>query len=425
MKKKSKRTLTPKLRFPEFRKESGWEEKNLSEITSVIFDGTHQTPTYTEAGIPFYSVENLISGNANKFISREDYELATKNNKPEKGDILLTRIGKIGFSQVVIWEQEFSVYVTLAVIKRSSQFYSHYLHYLMQSNFYQSELRSKSLSNAVPPKINMDSLRETKVLLPIPAEQQKIAECLSSLDELIAAEGRMLEALKAYKKGLMQQLFPQPGQTQPSLRFPEFRDKGEWVKRELSELLPIGSSKRVHQRDWARDGVPFYRAREIVAIHNGEQISPLYISEKLYAENVAKTGAISGGDLLVTGVGSIGVPYLVKPSDRFYFKDGNIIWLKNDESELIGPFLHLLYQTSYVQSQITKMAGVGTVGTYTIDNAKRTQVVFPCEPTEQRKVTNCISILDSLITAQTAKIETLKQHKRGLRQQLFPAPEEQ
>lgn len=264
-----------------------------------------------------------------------------------------------------------------------------------------------------------------KTLLPSLPEQQKIAECLNSLDGLIAAEGRKLAALRDHKRGLMQQLFPQPGQTQPRLRFPEFRDKGEWVERELSELLPIGSSKRVHQRDWARDGVPFYRAREIVAIHNGEQISPLYISEKLYAENVAKTGAISGGDLLVTGVGSIGVPYLVKPSDRFYFKDGNIIWLKNDESELIGPFLHLLYQTSYVQSQITKMAGVGTVGTYTIDNAKRTQVVFPCEPTEQRKVTNCISILDSLITAQTAKIETLKQHKRGLRQQLFPAPEEQ
>ncbi|MGK7344321.1 MAG: restriction endonuclease subunit S [Candidatus Nitrospinota bacterium M3_3B_026] len=200
----------PRLRFPEFRDKGEWSEKKLSEITSAIFDGTHQTPTYTEAGIPFYSVENLISGNANKFISKEDYDLATTKNKPEKGDILLTRIGKIGFSQVVTWDREFSVYVTLAVIKRSSQFNSHYLHCLMQSDYYQSELRSKSLSNAVPPKINMDSLRETKVLIPIPAEQQKIAACLTSLDTRIAAQAAKVESLKQHKRGLMQQLFPAP-----------------------------------------------------------------------------------------------------------------------------------------------------------------------------------------------------------------------
>ncbi|MEX0943648.1 MAG: restriction endonuclease subunit S [Pseudomonadales bacterium] len=425
MKKKSKRSLTPIMRFPEFRDSPEWVEKSLSEITSVIFDGTHQTPTYTEAGIPFYSVENLISGNANKFISREDYDLATRNNKPEKGDILLTRIGKIGFSQVVTWEHEFSVYVTLAVIKGSSQFDSGYLHCLLQSDFYQSELRSKSLSNAVPPKINMDTLRETKVLLPAPSEQQKIADCLVSLDGLIAAEGQKLAALRDQKRGLMQQLFPQPGQTQPPLRFPEFRNKGNWVECELAELLPIGSSKRVHQRDWASDGVPFYRAREIVAIHNGEKISPLYISENLYDENIAKTGAISRGDLLVTGVGSIGVPYLVNSSDRFYFKDGNIVWLKNDESQVIGRFLHLLYQTPYVQSQIAKMAGVGPVGTYTIDNAKRTQIAFPCDLTEQCKVADCLGTLDTQITAQVAKTDALKKHKKGLMQVIFPAPKEQ
>jgi restriction endonuclease S subunit len=87
----------PRLRFPEFQNAGEWEVKPLSEVTSAVFDGTHQTPTYTTSGIPFYSVENLISGNANKFISKEDYDIATKKNKPEKGDILLTRIGKIGF----------------------------------------------------------------------------------------------------------------------------------------------------------------------------------------------------------------------------------------------------------------------------------------------------------------------------------------
>ena len=76
------KALVPKLRFPEFRDADGWEESGLADITSAIFDGTHQTPTYTAKGIPFYSVENLVSGNANKFISKEDHELATKKNKP-------------------------------------------------------------------------------------------------------------------------------------------------------------------------------------------------------------------------------------------------------------------------------------------------------------------------------------------------------
>jgi type I restriction enzyme S subunit len=266
MKQKSKRALTPRLRFPEFRDKGEWEEKRLSEITSAIFDGTHQTPTYTETGISFYSVENLITGSANKFISKKDYDLATKKNKPEKGDILLTRIGKIGFSQVVTWDHEFSVYVTLAVIKRSTRFDPHYLHCLMQSDFYQTELLSKSLSNAVPPKINMDSLRETNVLIPILPEQQKIADCLSSLDGLIVAEGRKLAALKTHKKGLMQQLLPHPGQTQPRLRFPEFRDKGEWEESNLGPMttkVGSGITPRGGDKNYRKDGRVFVRSQNV------------------------------------------------------------------------------------------------------------------------------------------------------------------
>lgn len=109
----------PKLRFPEFRDGGEWERKKLRDISPSIFDGTHQTPKYTEKGVPFYSVENIVSRNKNKFISKEDYDLATKINKPEKEDILITRIGSIGFSAVVTWDFEFSIYVTLAVVKKS------------------------------------------------------------------------------------------------------------------------------------------------------------------------------------------------------------------------------------------------------------------------------------------------------------------
>ena len=130
--------LLPRLRFPEFDGASEWKPQRLDEVSSSIFDGTHQTPTYTKEGVPFYSVENLISGTANKFISRDDHLEATRKNKPKKGDILLTRIGKIGHSQAVTWDHEFSVYVTLAVIKASPRFNTSYLAHYLQSGCYQN-----------------------------------------------------------------------------------------------------------------------------------------------------------------------------------------------------------------------------------------------------------------------------------------------
>lgn len=183
-------------------------EKTLSKITDVVFDGTHQTPIYTELGVPFYSVENLVSGNKNKYISNEDYKLATSKNKPQKGNILITRIGKIGFSKIVDWDYEFSIYVTLACIKVSKNINSFYLHCYFQSTVYQKEIFSKSLLDAVPCKINMIELRETKVLLPKLHEQLKIASCLSALDELIIAQANKVKQLQLHKKGLMQGLFP-------------------------------------------------------------------------------------------------------------------------------------------------------------------------------------------------------------------------
>lgn len=199
----------PVIRFPEFQDAGEWKEKLLEQISSSIFDGTHQTPKYVERGIPFFSVENVVSGVKNKFISKEDYIIATSKNKPQKGDVLITRIGSIGKSVVVNWEYEFSVYVTLAVIKKSAQFNSYYLHSFFQTNLYQTEIQNKSLLNAVPCKINMEALRKTRVLLPPDMnEQQKIADCLSSLDDLITALTQKLEAFKTHKKGLMQQLFP-------------------------------------------------------------------------------------------------------------------------------------------------------------------------------------------------------------------------
>ncbi|MCU4675361.1 restriction endonuclease subunit S [Catenovulum sp. 2E275] len=190
--------------------EGYWIEKELKDITSSIFDGTHQTPKYTEDGVPFFSVENIVSNKDNKFISIDDHSLATVKNKPELDDIIITRIGKIGFTKVVDWDYDFSIYVTLAVIKNDKRFNSKYLHSYMQSERFQNELQRRSLLNAVPCKINMDELRKSKVMLPLDiGEQNRIADCLSSLDDTIESQSKKIKVLKKYKKGLMQKLFPE------------------------------------------------------------------------------------------------------------------------------------------------------------------------------------------------------------------------
>ncbi|MBL0685288.1 restriction endonuclease subunit S [Aquimarina mytili] len=199
----------PQFRFPEFKNDRDWEVSTLNKISSSIFDGTHQTPKYTKKGIPFFSVENLISGRKNKYISREDYLYETRNNKPEFGDVLITRIGNIGTPKVVDWEYEFSIYVTLAVVKKSEKFDSYYLQAYIQSSRFQNEILRRSLLKAAPCKINMDELRKCEVLLPSnKKEQQKIANCISTADELIESQIHKIKALKKHKKGLMQQLFP-------------------------------------------------------------------------------------------------------------------------------------------------------------------------------------------------------------------------
>lgn len=197
---------TPEIRFKGF---SGkWEEKKLDEISSAIFDGTHETPTYTDSGIPFFSVENLISKSKNKYISNKDHIEATKKNKPEKNDILITRIGNIGFSKVVTWDYDFSIYVTLAVVKQSKIFDSLYLNYYIQSAKYQAEIVSKSLLSAVPCKINMNELRNTNIILPKSLlEQEKIGNYFQKLDKQIDLQLQELKKLKNIKKASLSKMF--------------------------------------------------------------------------------------------------------------------------------------------------------------------------------------------------------------------------
>lgn len=176
-----------------------------------------------------------------------------------------------------------------------------------------------------------------------------------------------------------------------------------WKKEKIGNLMEVTSVKRVHESDWTSNGIPFYRAREIVALFNKEKINPLHISVELYNTFSKISGKIEENDLLVTGVGTIGVPYLVKKDDKFYFKDGNIIWFKN-RNAIDGKFFYYLFTSPLIQKQIYTSSGKGTVGTYTIGSAKETVVVLPLK-SEQKAIAKTLTNIDNLIDSLQRIIE--------------------
>ena len=203
----------------------------------------------------------------------------------------------------------------------------------------------------------------------------------------------------------------------PSIRFKGFSDA--WEQRKLGDMMNVTSVKRIHQSDWTDSGVRFLRARDIVAAAKNEEPDDyLYISKEKYEEYSALSGKVGVSDLLVTGVGTIGVPYLVRNLEPLYFKDGNIIWFQNSD-KIDGKFLFYSFSAEQIHGFINESAGIGTVGTYTIESGKKTPISLPNQ-IEQAKVGEFFQQLDNLITLHQRKYEKLTNVKKSMLEKMFP-----
>ena len=198
--------LTGKKRLPGFSKE--WYETTIGEHCSV-FDGTHQTPKYTIAGIPFYSVENVTANDFTntKFISEKEHEQLSAKCKIEMGDILMTRIGSIGDCKYVDWDVNASFYVSLALIKCKDTINARFLSFYSNSTYFKKEVEIRSLLTAIPQKINLGPISEIRLNIPSDIkEQEAIASILSDMDNEIEALEQKLAKARQVKQGMMQQL---------------------------------------------------------------------------------------------------------------------------------------------------------------------------------------------------------------------------
>ena len=180
------------------------------------------------------------------------------------------------------------------------------------------------------------------------------------------------------------------------------------IREKLEKLYDIGSSKRVFQSEWRSEGVPFYRAREIAKLAIDDYVdNELFIDEELYDSYVEKYGKPQPGDIMVTGVGTLGVCYIVKPDDKFYFKDGNILWFKQKAPDRILPeYLVKLFDSNDVREFISRNSSGTTVGTFTIQTAKKLEINLPSLG-EQKRIIQKLAKIENIINNRKRELVLL------------------
>lgn len=374
----------PKVRFKGFTDD--WEQRKLGEVVG-IYDGVHQTPDYQDSGIMFLSVENIATLKSEKYISEEAFERDYKVY-PEKGDILMTRIGDVGTTNVVETAEKVAFYVSLALLKPNG-IDSYFLSNAMKTNAFQKGLRERTLVTAIPQKINKDEIGKIDIFITNnDEEQKKIGAYFSNLDHLITFHQRKCEQTKKLKKYMLQKMFPKEGQTVPEVRFEGFTDA--WEKRKFGDLGSVSMCKRIFKEQTATEGdIPFYK----IGTFGGEPDA--FISRALFEEYKEKYQYPEVGDMLISASGTIGRTVEYAGEDA-YFQDSNIVWFKHDD-RVDNSFLKCIYSS-------VKWSGIegSTIKRLYNDNFLKTEFSMP-NAEEQKKIGEYFQNLDHLITLHQRK----------------------
>ena len=414
----------PKLRFPEFKNDGEWEDNTLDNLTDILRCGIAATPEYMDNGVVFLSSQNVTNDgkfNLSKFnyISKSYYESISKNAKLLKGDILYTRVGA-GFGNATIFphDGDYGVYVSLTHIRTNKKLNNYFLNYLLNSPVCKIQAENGVFQGGGVPNLNVKIVEKFKISYPSIQEQQKIAECLSSLDVLISAQSSIVEALKAHKKALMQQLFPAEGETTPRLRFLEFQNAPEWEEKPLGDIFDFLRGSLFSKADIVQNGAN-------KCIHYGELFT-IYkekISEIKSFTNLENGQFSQNGDILmpssdVTPEG-LATPSAIFETGVIIGGDVNLLRPKNQISSL-----YISYLLNFSKKEIMKLVTGTTVKHIYNKDIAKLKIKIPQQLEEQQKIAESLSSLDALILAQSSKVEALKQHKKALVQQLFPQSED-
>ena len=408
---------TPRLRFRGFTDD--WEQRKLKELVKEI----KRTDPNSSAPIM------MITANDGFINQSERY--STDNAGKSLQKYILLRKGELAYNHGASKLRPYGSCFALLDEKNARIPYVYhcfscgnenpeFLSLVLNSKAVERQLRKLVSSGARMDgllNITFDDYTSVPVMMPSRSEQKQIANYIHTLNHLITLHQRKYDMLKKVKKAMLEKMFPKNGKRVPEIRFAGFTD--DWEQRKLGDLMDVGSVKRVHKSDWRDSGIRFLRARDVVADFKNEAPDDyLYIDQKMYEEYSALSGKVQRGDLLVTGVGTIGIPMLIKSEEPVYFKDGNIIWFQNRNS-IDGQFFYYAFTSKGIQDFVKESAGTGTVGTYTIDSGKKTPINLPKSKDEQEKIGSFFSDLDKTITLHQRKLEKLNKLKKSMLEEIF------
>ena len=431
---------------------SNWVWTRLENISHKITDGAHKTPTYVKEGVPFISVKDIrnneIFFDDTKFITLEEHQELYKRCNPEKGDVLVTKSGTIGRTAIVKDDFEFSLFVSVALIKNiKNVVQSNFLSYAMQDFINKIDI-SRDIKGGVIKNYHISDMKKQLVPLPPLEEQKRIVEKLDSLFEKIQKIKEIIEEVKekttSRREAILFKAFSgeltekwrgenhtenarellvkindekiklwedeckkaedegRKKSAKPKLKTIDemlvgaeeepYKLPNNWVWTTWEEISNIFSSKRVLQKDWQKEGIPFYRTREIVALSKDELFSnELFISQEHYDSLAKETRMPKAGDLMVTGIGTIGICYLVKDNDCFYYKDASVLCVSK-RGDIKSEYLKYLMKTPFMISQIKKNSAGTTVDSLTINKYKTYKLPLP--PLEEQK--EIVRVLDKV-----------------------------
>jgi len=428
MNKKEKKALVPRLRFPEFVSAKEWQEYTLDEIADRITEkvGDKQLTTLSiSAGIGFISQAEKFS----RDISGKQY----KNYIfLQKGDFSYNKGNSKKYPQGCVYElneyDEAAVPNAFISFRFNKSYVSDFYKGYFESNFHGKQLMKFITSGArMDGLLNINPADFFSIILPTPkdrAEQQKIADCLSSLDDLIAAEAKKLEALKAHKKGLMQKLFPVEGQTVPAWRFPEFRECGEWNLKPIGNKVDLISGYAFKSEEILEDerGTPLMRGINITegSVRHNQDIDRFFTgeTEKLEKYRLQINDLVIGLDGSKVGKNSS----LITQCDEGALLVQRVARLRA-KSTITIEFIFQHINSSKFHSYVDKINTSSGIPHISAQQIKDFKICFPTELEEQQKIADCLTSIDNFITDQAKKVEALKVHKKGLMQGLFPSIE--
>ncbi len=391
---------SPKLRFPEFVNDKEWEEKKLIDICERITQGG--TPDTSNQLFWNGTIEWLTPAEMNKTDSRYIHSTARKitveglkncssDLLPVNSVILSTR-APIGHLAINTSEMAINQGCKGLIPKKSTNY--SFLYYLLIK--FKNSLMDLGAGNTFK-ELSGNTLKNFEILIPSIQEQQKIADCLSSVDSLISAQSQKVELLKEHKKGLMQQLFPQDGEEVPKLRFPEFKNAPKWEEKSLGSLCSTTTGKLDAN----------------AMVENGQYRFYTCAKNYYFIDNYA----FDTEALLISGNGA-NVGYIHYYQGKFNAYQRT--YVLDEFSENIIFIKYHLEQNLHKRIATEKKEGNTP---YIVMSTLTDMAITLPKPEEQQKIANCLSFIDELIIAQIAKTEALKEHKKALMQQLFPSKE--